>query len=51
LTEISPKVDAPVSGTRDARLLRVEGDHTLAEALEFVSAVAGGLADGLPRLA
>jgi hypothetical protein len=41
LVEISLQVDAPATEQHDAQLLRVEGDHTLAEALEAVSSEEG----------
>ncbi|MEJ7790634.1 MAG: hypothetical protein WKF65_01495 [Gaiellaceae bacterium] len=38
LAEISLQVDAPASEQHDAQLVRVEGEHTLAEVLEVVGA-------------
>jgi len=41
LAEISLQVDAPASEQHDAQLVRVEGEHTLAEVLEVVSSDEG----------
>ncbi len=42
LAEISLQVDTPATEEHEAQLIRVEGDHTLAEALEVLSSDEGG---------
>jgi len=42
LVEISLQVDSPATEEHEVQLVRVEGDHTLAEALEVISSDEGG---------